>query len=96
MSKLIDIPALPDEHKDELLKKVADIIDNGSRLPADVTNELIFAALMRMDRRQKEIKGCVSGNRQWIQRLGVAIGFVAVVIGVLHGEEVLSILGAIP
>lgn len=96
MSKLTDIPALPDETQDELLQKVSDIIDNGDNIPQDVSNRLIFAAVMRMDRRQREIKSCVSGNRAWIQRLGFAVVIIATVIGILHGPEIVAFLGVIP
>lgn len=57
----VDLLPLPEQEQNELLNTVKDIMHNGGRIPQDVSNELIMAAIL-------ELNGCVVRNANQSRR----------------------------
>jgi hypothetical protein len=79
---------LPVREQNELLMAVRDIMNNGGRIPQDVSNELIMAAIL-------ELNGCVKSNATLSLRNAIALRWVgagvlvlsAIVIGLHAGSS---------
>jgi len=57
----IDFNPLPEQEQNQLLMAVRDMLDNGGRIPQDVSNNLIMAAII-------ELNGCVKRNANLSRR----------------------------
>ena len=89
---------LPEREENQLLLTVKDIMHNGGRMPQDVSNELLMAAII-------ELNTCVTRNANLsrknalaIRNVGLAVASIALIILGLHsgiGSGLISILVAL-
>ena len=96
MVKLPDFKPMPEEEEDALMDKVGDILENGGRMPQEVTNELLWAQGARIHRLLMSTRTQVRINSSGVKWLGAAVALIVAIIGIAHGGEVLNILAAIP
>jgi hypothetical protein len=95
----LPIPAfkpMPEEEEDALMKQVGDIIENGGRMPQEITNELLWAQGMKAISLIRGTRTQVRKNATAISILALGFGIIAVVIGLTHGEDVIALLGVMP
>ena len=83
----IDLLPLPEEEQSQLLLAVKDIMHNGGRIPQDVSNELIMAAIL-------ELNGCVVRNANQSRRNALSMRYISLgllimsgVIVATHGDD---------
>jgi hypothetical protein len=84
----IIIEPLPIEENKQLLLAARDIMRNGSRIPQDVSNELIMAAMI-------DVSTCVNANENLSRKNAHKLNFVSVglvivslFVAALHASEV--------
>jgi len=65
----VDLLPLPESEQSELLNAVKDIMHNGGRIPQDVSNELIMAAIL-------ELNGCVVRNANQSRRNALGMRWI--------------------
>lgn len=66
----IDLNPLPIREQNKLLLAVRDIMHNGGRIPQDVSNELIMAAIL-------ELNSCVADNANLSRRNANGLKFLS-------------------
>ena len=83
----IDLLPLPEQEQKQLLIAVKDIMHNGGRIPQDVSNELIMAAIL-------ELNGCVVRNANQSRRNALTMRYLtaglllmSAVIIASHGDD---------
>lgn len=85
---------LPEQEQNQLLNAVRDIMHNGGRIPQDVSNELIMAAIL-------ELNGCVRRtanqsrrNASMLKLLGLGLFLLAAIMAVTIGDQ-FGLVGAL-
>jgi len=90
--KLLDIKPMPEEEHDALMDKVADIMENGGRIPQDVSNELLWAQGIKVYTTIMRTRNVVRQNWVLIRVLGFCVTLLAAIIVVAHGDDVAALL----
>lgn len=96
MSKIFDFKPMPEEQEDLLMEKVGDIMENGGRMPQEVTNELLWAQNTRAFNLLMCTRGTVRMNQLVGRALGITVGLIIAFLGLTMGEEFLALFTALP
>ena len=83
--KIIDFKPMPEEQEDALMERVGDMMENGGRMPQEVTNKLL--------RQTREV---VRFNWLLIRALGITVTLIIAFLGLMMGEEFLALFAALP
>jgi hypothetical protein len=83
----INFNPLPEQEQNQLLIAVRDMLNNGGRIPQDVSNNLIIAAII-------ELNGCIKRNANLSRRnangiklLGIGIVVMVLFMVYWHGGD---------
>lgn len=94
--KILDFKPMPEEEEDLLMAKVGDMMDNGSRMPQQVTNEFLWAQNMRSFNLLCKTRETVRMNWLTIRVLGITVGLIVAFLGLTMGEEFLTLFTVLP
>ena len=92
----IDLLPLPEQEHNELLSAVRDILHNGERIPQDVSDQLLLAAIIELNGGLARTSNQTRRNTLAMRLLTGGMLLIAAVILGIHGDEmplVASIFG---
>lgn len=94
--KIIDFKPMPEEQEDALMERVGDMMENGGRMPQEVTNEFLWAQGARSFKLLRQTREVVRFNWLLIRALGITVTLIIAFLGLMMGEEFLALFAALP
>ena len=87
---------MPEEQEDALMERVGDMMDNGGRMPQEVTNEFLWAQGVRSFRLLRQTREVVRMNWLIIRALSITVALIIAFLGFVLGEEFSALFAALP
>jgi len=94
--KILDFKPMPEEEEDLLMAKVGDMMENGGRMPQEVTNEFLWAQGTRTFNLLRQTRNTVRFNWLLIRALGVTVALIVAFLGLMLGDEFQALFAALP
>jgi hypothetical protein len=90
-----DLKPMPEEESDALMEQVGKLMENGDRIPQEVTNELLYAQAKKVYNLSVITRNTVRSNWIAIRVLSGAVIILFALLGILHGGDVKDFVSAV-